>query len=249
MSPFLDVINYLFSFPSEFMASGSKAEINIDGKTMEATKKAMATPSRYTFETAAEHVYNLLLKKDCYPRFIRSDHYKTLVSNSITASKKQPRYARAVTQIRSRPSKVLSLPPAPFRFPFPFAKKKASTIQPQAGQMTPGRPSVSTMRECFLTIMKPIFFTRACLIEIFFRAGLGGVQHLRRGRHRRPGGQRRRVSGRRAPPRGGSLRLSYVSIFAAETPLHCRRRSLPTTPSARGTRTPSTTRRMTRSPC
>ncbi len=55
---------------------------------MEATRAAMRTPTRYTFEEAAEHVYNLLLKKDCYPRFLRSEHYKSLAANSITASKK-----------------------------------------------------------------------------------------------------------------------------------------------------------------
>jgi hypothetical protein len=27
---------------------------------------------RYTFDKAADHVYTLLLKKDCYPRFLRS---------------------------------------------------------------------------------------------------------------------------------------------------------------------------------
>eukprot|EP00091_Calanus_sinicus_P012513 TRINITY_DN28143_c0_g1_i1.p1 TRINITY_DN28143_c0_g1~~TRINITY_DN28143_c0_g1_i1.p1 ORF type:complete len:109 (+),score=13.52 TRINITY_DN28143_c0_g1_i1:205-531(+) len=37
----------------------------------------MKTPSRYTYDKAADHVYLLLLKKDCYPRFIRSEHYKT----------------------------------------------------------------------------------------------------------------------------------------------------------------------------
>jgi hypothetical protein len=26
---------------------------------------------RYTFDKAADHVYTLLLKKDCYPRFLR----------------------------------------------------------------------------------------------------------------------------------------------------------------------------------
>ncbi len=81
---------------SEFLSPGAKAEINIDGKTMEATKQAMKTPTRYSFEEAAEHVYNLLLKKDCYPRFLRSDHYKGLLANSITASKKQPRFVHAI---------------------------------------------------------------------------------------------------------------------------------------------------------
>ncbi len=68
---------------SEFLSPGAKAEVNIDGKTMEATKSAMKTPTRYTYEVAAEHVYTLLLKKDCYPRFVRSDHYKALLANSI----------------------------------------------------------------------------------------------------------------------------------------------------------------------
>lgn len=39
--------------------------------------------SRYTFEEAAGHIYLLLLKKDCYPRFIRSDSYKTLLANAL----------------------------------------------------------------------------------------------------------------------------------------------------------------------
>jgi len=67
----------------EFLAPGAKAEINIDGKTMEATKQAMKTPTRFTFEVAAGHVYLLLLKKDCYPRFIRSENYKSILANAI----------------------------------------------------------------------------------------------------------------------------------------------------------------------
>jgi len=67
----------------EFLAPGAKAEINIDGKTMEATKLAMKTPTRFTFEVAASHVYLLLLKKDCYPRFIRSENYKSILANAF----------------------------------------------------------------------------------------------------------------------------------------------------------------------
>lgn len=40
----------------------------------------MKNPSRFTFDAAAEHVYTLLLKKDCYPRFIRSDQYRNLLT-------------------------------------------------------------------------------------------------------------------------------------------------------------------------
>ena len=41
------------------------------------------TDIRNTYDKAAEHVYLLLLKKDCYPRFIRSEHYKNLLANAI----------------------------------------------------------------------------------------------------------------------------------------------------------------------
>ena len=51
----------------------------------------MKTPSRYTYEVAAEHVYTLLLKKDCYPRFIRSDHYKALSANSVNPGNQKKR--------------------------------------------------------------------------------------------------------------------------------------------------------------
>jgi regulator of G-protein signaling len=56
---------------------------------MEKVQQALKTPSRFTFDVAAEHVYTLLLKKDCYPRFIRSEHYKTLLSNAIQPSTKK----------------------------------------------------------------------------------------------------------------------------------------------------------------
>jgi len=64
----------------EFLAPGAPCEINIDGKTMERIHREMKNPSRFTFDSAAEHVYTLLLKKDCYPRFIRSDHYRNLLA-------------------------------------------------------------------------------------------------------------------------------------------------------------------------
>ncbi|CAG9817047.1 unnamed protein product [Phaedon cochleariae] len=51
----------------EFLAPGAPCEINIDGKTMEKVHQEMKTPNRFTFDAAQEHVYTLLLKKDCYP--------------------------------------------------------------------------------------------------------------------------------------------------------------------------------------
>lgn len=73
----------------EFLKPGAPCEINIDGKTMEVTQQMMKTPSRYTYQVAADHVYILLLKKDCYPRFLRSEQYKTLLANAIQPSQRK----------------------------------------------------------------------------------------------------------------------------------------------------------------
>ncbi|XP_066956551.1 uncharacterized protein [Macrobrachium rosenbergii] len=71
------------SIYEEFLKPGAPCEINIDGKTMEQTQNLLKNPSRYTYDLAAEHVYVLLLKKDCYPRFLRSEQYKTLLANAV----------------------------------------------------------------------------------------------------------------------------------------------------------------------
>ncbi|RZF42712.1 hypothetical protein LSTR_LSTR001507 [Laodelphax striatellus] len=73
----------------EFLAPGAPCEINIDSKTMERTQNEMKSPTRFTFDSAAEHVYTLLLKKDCYPRFIRSEHFKSLLATGIQPSAKK----------------------------------------------------------------------------------------------------------------------------------------------------------------
>lgn len=56
---------------------------------MESVLKGLKNPSRFTFDSASEHIYTLLLKKDCYPRFIRSDHYKRLLESGIQPSHKK----------------------------------------------------------------------------------------------------------------------------------------------------------------
>lgn len=81
--------NVLLNYCSEFLAPGAPCEINIDGKTMEKVQQEMKNPTRFTFDAAQEHVYTLLLKKDCYPRFIRSEHYKNLLAAGIQPSQKK----------------------------------------------------------------------------------------------------------------------------------------------------------------
>uniref|UniRef100_A0A182JDG4 Uncharacterized protein n=1 Tax=Anopheles atroparvus TaxID=41427 RepID=A0A182JDG4_ANOAO len=73
----------------EFLEPGAPCEINIDGKTMEKVQQGLKNPSRFAFDSAAEHIYMLLLKKDCYPRFVRSEHYKNLMANAIQPSHKK----------------------------------------------------------------------------------------------------------------------------------------------------------------
>ncbi|CAG7817424.1 unnamed protein product [Allacma fusca] len=76
---------------NEFLSPGAPCEINIDMRTMDAVQKEMnyLTPSRFTFDPAAKHVYTMLLKKDCYPRFIRSEHYKSLLANALQLNQKK----------------------------------------------------------------------------------------------------------------------------------------------------------------
>ncbi|XP_049776758.1 regulator of G-protein signaling 11 [Schistocerca cancellata] len=73
----------------EFLAPGAPCEINIDGKTMEKVHQELRTPTRFTFDSAAEHVYTLLLKKDCYPRFVRSEQYKALLAAGVQPLQKK----------------------------------------------------------------------------------------------------------------------------------------------------------------
>ncbi|KAL7742642.1 hypothetical protein ACLKA6_002008 [Drosophila palustris] len=73
----------------EFLKPGAPCEINIDGKTMESVLRGLKSPSRFTFDSASEHIYMLLLKKDCYPRFVRSEHYKRLLDSGIQPSHKK----------------------------------------------------------------------------------------------------------------------------------------------------------------
>ncbi|XP_048504973.1 uncharacterized protein LOC105693514 isoform X2 [Athalia rosae] len=79
-------VNEIFE---EFLAPGAPCEINIDGKTMEKVQQEMKNPTRFTFDAAAEHVYTLLLKKDCYPRFIRSEHYRNLLAAGVQPLQKK----------------------------------------------------------------------------------------------------------------------------------------------------------------
>jgi len=125
----------------EFLKPGAPCEINIDGKTMEATQKLMKTPSRYTYQVAADHVYILLLKKDCYPRFLRSEQYKALLANAIQPSqRKRPNSMlfrlMGPTMMMASGQNEGGRHPMQF-FNFPHKKKASTTMAPNNISATP----------------------------------------------------------------------------------------------------------------
>ncbi|XP_042878098.1 regulator of G-protein signaling 9-like isoform X4 [Penaeus japonicus] len=130
--PASDVAEKVQSIYEEFLKPGAPCEINIDGKTMEKTQLLMKQPTRYTYDLAAEHVYVLLLKKDCYPRFLRSEMYKNLIATAIPLPPHKKRPNSMLVRLMA-PSMMLASGPdgraGLQMFPFNFGpgKKKAST--------------------------------------------------------------------------------------------------------------------------
>ncbi|XP_049867423.1 uncharacterized protein LOC126367750 isoform X2 [Pectinophora gossypiella] len=76
----------------EFLKPGAPCEINIDGATAEKVAEGLRSGSRYALDHAADHVYGLLLKKDCYPRFIRSDHFQRLLTEGKNVHQKKAKF-------------------------------------------------------------------------------------------------------------------------------------------------------------
>ncbi|XP_071489894.1 regulator of G-protein signaling 11-like [Diadema antillarum] len=65
-----------------FLAPGAPCEINVDGRTMELTQQSLRKPTRFAFEAAQQHIF-LLMKKDSYQRFLKSDTYKGLLARAM----------------------------------------------------------------------------------------------------------------------------------------------------------------------
>ncbi|KAJ2952958.1 hypothetical protein O0L34_g7332 [Tuta absoluta] len=76
----------------EFLKPGAPCEINIDGATADKVAEGLRAGSRYALDHAADHVYGLLLKKDCYPRFIRSDHFQRLLTEGRNVHQKKTKF-------------------------------------------------------------------------------------------------------------------------------------------------------------
>ncbi|XP_070267733.1 regulator of G-protein signaling 11 [Myotis yumanensis] len=66
----------------QFLAPGAARWVNIDSQTMERTLEGLRQPHRYVLDDAQLHIY-MLMKKDSYPRFLKSDMYKGLLAEAM----------------------------------------------------------------------------------------------------------------------------------------------------------------------
>uniref|UniRef100_A0A8C1LSA8 Regulator of G protein signaling 11 n=1 Tax=Cyprinus carpio TaxID=7962 RepID=A0A8C1LSA8_CYPCA len=66
----------------QFLAPGASRWVNIDSKTMEKTLEGLKRPHRFVLDDAQMHIY-FLMKKDSYPRYLKSELYKNLLARAI----------------------------------------------------------------------------------------------------------------------------------------------------------------------
>ncbi|XP_017923159.2 regulator of G-protein signaling 11 [Manacus vitellinus] len=98
------------SIYQQFLAPGATRWVNIDSKTMERTLEGIKTPHRYVMDDAQMHIY-MLMKKDSYPRFLKSDLYKNLLAEAIIPPETKKRVFPFMRKQRhSSPSPALLLP-------------------------------------------------------------------------------------------------------------------------------------------
>jgi len=66
---------------AEYLGPDASCPVNVDSHSNDITKKNMLKPDRWTFDTAAAHVYHLM-KTDSYSRYLRSEMYKDFLQGS-----------------------------------------------------------------------------------------------------------------------------------------------------------------------
>ncbi|XP_042285636.1 regulator of G-protein signaling 11 isoform X2 [Thunnus maccoyii] len=67
---------------TNFLAPGAARWVNIDSKTMDKTLEGIQHPHRFVMDDAQMHIY-FLMKKDSYPRYLKSDLYKNMLAKAI----------------------------------------------------------------------------------------------------------------------------------------------------------------------
>ncbi|KAI5762070.1 RGS11 [Gulo gulo luscus] len=66
----------------QFLAPGAARWVNVDSRTMERTLEGLRQPHRYVLDEAQLHIY-MLMKKDSYPRFLKSAAYRDLLAEAV----------------------------------------------------------------------------------------------------------------------------------------------------------------------
>ncbi|XP_077305613.1 regulator of G-protein signaling 11 isoform X1 [Lithobates pipiens] len=95
----------------QFLAPGATRWVNIDSKTMEKTLEGIKNPHRYVFDDAQMHIY-MLMKKDSFPRYLKSEMYKNLLGQAfIPPETKKGVFPFMRRQRHSSPSPAFLFPP------------------------------------------------------------------------------------------------------------------------------------------
>ncbi|KAL2097982.1 hypothetical protein ACEWY4_007189 [Coilia grayii] len=86
-----------------FIENESPKEINIDHSTRVAIQKTIAKPTLTCFDVAQGKIY-ALMKKDCYPRFLKSDIYLSLTRRKAPVAMTRRRSRSFVFNERGEPT-------------------------------------------------------------------------------------------------------------------------------------------------
>ncbi|XP_038407434.1 regulator of G-protein signaling 11 isoform X4 [Canis lupus familiaris] len=74
----------------QFLAPGAARWVNVDSRTMESTLAGLRRPHRYVLDDAQLHIY-MLMKKDSYPRFLKSAAYRDLLAVAVVPAEARRR--------------------------------------------------------------------------------------------------------------------------------------------------------------
>ncbi|CAG0913432.1 unnamed protein product [Notodromas monacha] len=77
--PAKDVASRCERIWNEYLTDDATSTINIDARSLKATKEKLLKPDRWSFDDAAGHVFHLM-RSDTYSRYLRSDMYKEFLA-------------------------------------------------------------------------------------------------------------------------------------------------------------------------
>ncbi|XP_077172388.1 regulator of G-protein signaling 11 isoform X3 [Paroedura picta] len=115
------------SIYQQFLAPSATRWVNIDSKTMEHTLQGIRKPHRYVMDDAQMHIY-MLMKKDSYPRFLKSEAYKSLLAEALIPPETKKRVFPFMRKPRHASPSPALLPPGDYE---PRAEERSkATLEP-----------------------------------------------------------------------------------------------------------------------